>query len=32
MSGYLLDLDELCDLQHDQVRLMTTRVEAVEAH
>jgi hypothetical protein len=32
MLGYLLALDELCDLQHDQVRRMTTRVEAAEAH
>jgi uncharacterized coiled-coil protein SlyX len=31
MSGYLLALDELCDLQHDQVRRMTARAEAVEA-
>jgi hypothetical protein len=31
MSGYLLALDELCDLQHDQVRRMTTRAEAAEA-
>jgi uncharacterized coiled-coil protein SlyX len=31
MSGYLLALDELCDLQHDQVRHMTTRAEAAEA-
>jgi hypothetical protein len=27
MSGYLLALDELCDLQHDQVRRMTARAE-----
>jgi hypothetical protein len=32
MSGYLLALDEMCDLQHVQVRRMTTRVEAAEAH
>jgi hypothetical protein len=32
MSGYMLALDELCDLQHDQVRHMTARVEATEAH
>jgi hypothetical protein len=31
MSGYLLALDELCDLQHDQVRRMTARTEAAEA-
>jgi hypothetical protein len=31
MSGYLLALDELCDLQHDQVRRMTARAEAAEA-
>jgi hypothetical protein len=31
MSGYLLTLDELCDLQHDQVRRMTARAEAAEA-
>jgi hypothetical protein len=31
MSGYLLALDELCDLQHDQVWRMTARVEAAEA-
>jgi uncharacterized coiled-coil protein SlyX len=31
MSGYLLALDELCDLQHDQVRRMTARAEATEA-
>jgi hypothetical protein len=28
MSRYLLALDELCDLQHDQVRRMTTHAEA----
>jgi hypothetical protein len=28
MLGYLLALDELCDLQHDQVRRMTARAEA----
>jgi hypothetical protein len=32
MSGYLLALDELCDLRHDQVRRMTARAEAAEAH
>jgi hypothetical protein len=31
MSGYLLALDELCDLQNDQVRRMTAHVEATEA-
>jgi hypothetical protein len=31
MSGYLLALDELCDLQHDQVRRMTAHAEAAEA-
>jgi uncharacterized coiled-coil protein SlyX len=31
MSGYLLALYEMCDLQHDQVRHMTARTEAVEA-
>jgi hypothetical protein len=31
MSGYLLALDKQCDLQHDQVRRMTARAEAVEA-
>jgi hypothetical protein len=31
MSGYLLALYEMCDLQHDQVRHMTARAEAVEA-
>jgi hypothetical protein len=31
MSGYLLALDELCDLQHDQVRRMTARAESAEA-
>jgi hypothetical protein len=31
MSGYLLALDVLCDLQHDQVRHMTARAEAAEA-
>jgi hypothetical protein len=31
MSGYLLALDELCDLQHVQVRRMTARAEAIEA-
>jgi hypothetical protein len=31
MSEYLLALDELCDLQHDQVRHMTARAEAAEA-
>jgi hypothetical protein len=31
MSGYLLAQDELCDLQHDQVRCMTARAEATEA-
>jgi hypothetical protein len=30
MLGYLLALDELCDLQHDQVRRMTARAEATE--
>jgi hypothetical protein len=32
MSGYLLALDELCDLQHVQVRRMTAHAEAAEAH
>jgi uncharacterized coiled-coil protein SlyX len=32
MSGYLLALDELCDLQHDQLRRVTAHVEAAEAH
>jgi hypothetical protein len=32
MSGYLLALDKLCDLQHDQVRHMTVHAEAREAH
>jgi hypothetical protein len=32
MSGYLLALDELCDLQHDQVRRMTACAEATETH
>jgi hypothetical protein len=31
MSGYLLALDELCDLQHDQVRRMTAHAETTEA-
>jgi hypothetical protein len=31
MSGYLLALDKLCDLQHVQVRRMTACVEAAEA-
>jgi hypothetical protein len=31
MSGYLLALDKLCDLQHDQVRRMTACTEAAEA-
>jgi hypothetical protein len=31
MLGYLLALDELCDLQHDQVRRMTARAKAAEA-
>jgi hypothetical protein len=31
MSGYLLTLDELCDMQDDQVRCMTARAEAAEA-
>jgi hypothetical protein len=31
MSGYLLALDEMCDLHHVQVRRMTTCDEAVEA-
>jgi hypothetical protein len=31
MSGYLLALDELCGLQHDQVRRMTAHAEAAEA-
>jgi acyl-ACP thioesterase len=30
MSGYLLALDEMCDLQHVQVRCMTACAEAVE--
>jgi hypothetical protein len=32
MSGYLLSLDELCDMQHDQVRRMTARAEAAKAY
>jgi hypothetical protein len=32
MPGYLLTLDELCDLQNDQVRRMTTCAEAAVAH
>jgi hypothetical protein len=32
MSRYLLTLDELCDLQNDQVRHMSARTEAAEAH
>jgi hypothetical protein len=32
MSGYLLTLDELCYLQHDQVRRMTAHTKAAEAH
>jgi hypothetical protein len=32
MSGYLLALDELCYLQHVQVRRMTTRAKAADAH
>jgi hypothetical protein len=31
MLGYLLALDELCDLQHDQVRRMTARAEAIKS-
>jgi hypothetical protein len=31
MSGYLLALDKMCDLQHVQVRHMIVRAEAVEA-
>jgi hypothetical protein len=31
MSGYLLALDELCDLQHGQVRCMTAHAEAAKA-
>jgi hypothetical protein len=31
MSGYLLALDEMCDLQHVQVRRMTARAEAAKA-
>jgi hypothetical protein len=31
MSGYLLALDKLCDLQHDQVRRMTAHAEVAEA-
>jgi hypothetical protein len=31
MLGYLLALDELCNLQDDQVRCMTARAEATEA-
>jgi hypothetical protein len=31
MSGYLLALDKMCDLQHVQVRHMAARAEAAEA-
>jgi hypothetical protein len=31
MSGYQLALCELCDLQHDQVKLMTAHAEAAKA-
>jgi hypothetical protein len=32
MSEYLLALDEMCDMQHVQVRRMTARAETTEAH